>query len=94
MVSAVAERKTVERNLHSLGLAPFVPVELQELGDPQTAIPRIARTPQLTRFIEGAVQQVPTTHRWNLGDARNMVPLAAESVHLVLTSSPSWMLKE
>lgn len=91
MVSAVAARGTVERNLHSLDLAPFVPVELRELGDPQTAISRVARTPQL---IEAAVQQVPTTHRWNLGDARNMAPLAAESVHLVLTSPPYWTLKE
>jgi len=59
-------------NRAPIDLAAFIPVELQELGDPQTAIPRIARTPELTRLIEAAVQQVPTTHGLNLGDARRV----------------------
>ena len=94
MVSAVIERRVIERDAASVDLATFIPVELQELGDPQTAIPRIARTPELTQLIEAAVQQVPTTHRLNLGDARNMTPLVAGAVHLVLTSPPYWTLKE
>ncbi len=75
-------------------LDAFVPEELRELDDPQTAIPRIARTPELTRAVEAAVQQVPTGHTMNLGDARNMTGLESESVHLVLTSPPYWTLKE
>ena len=94
MASAVIERRVIERDAASVDLATFIPVELQELGDPQTAIPRIARTPELTQLIEAAVQQVPTMHRLNLGDARNMTPLVAGAVHLVLTSPPYWTLKE
>ena len=94
MASAVIERRVSNRDAASVDLATFIPVELQELGDPQTAIPRIARTPELTQLIEAAVQQVPTTHRLNLGDARNMTPLVAGAVHLVLTSPPYWTLKE
>ena len=94
MASAVIERRVINRDAASVDLATFIPVELQELGDPQTAIPRIARTPELTQLIEAAVQQVPTTHRLNLGDARNMTPLVAGAVHLVLTSPPYWTLKE
>ncbi len=94
MASAVIERRVINRDAASVDLATFIPVELQELGDPQTAIPRIARTPELTQLIEAAVQQVPTTHRLNLGDARDMRLLATGSVHLVLTSPPYWTLKE
>ena len=82
------------RDTAAIDLAVFIPAELQELGDPQTAIPRIARTPELTRLIEAAVQQVPTTHCLNLGDARSMTAFATESVQLVLTSPPYWTLKE
>jgi hypothetical protein len=94
MASAVIERRVICRDAAPIDLASFIPPELQELGDPQTAIPRIARAPELTQLIEAAVQRVPTSHRLNLGDARNMRPLGAESVHLVLTSPPYWTLKE
>lgn len=94
MASAVIERRVVHRETAPIDLASFIPAELQELGDSQTAIPRIARTPELTQLIEAAVQHVPTTHRLNLGDARDMSLLATGSVHLVLTSPPYWTLKE
>lgn len=94
MASAVIEKRVIRRGAVPIDLASFIPPELQELGDSQTAIPRIARTPELTQLIEAAVHQVPTTHRLNLGDARNMAPMASESVHLVLTSPPYWTLKE
>jgi hypothetical protein len=90
----IIEKRVVSRDAAPMDLAAFIRAELQELGNPQTAIPRIARTPELTRLIEAAVQQVPTTHGLNLGDTRNMTPMAAESVHLVLTSPPYWTLKE
>lgn len=75
-------------------LSAFVPQELRDLGDLQTAIPRLARNAQSVRTIERAVQTVPTTHRLYLGDAREMSALKANSVHLVLTSPPYWTLKE
>ncbi len=78
----------------SAALAAFVPRELRDLGDPQTAIPRLARDEQSVRIIEQAVQTIPTTHRLYRGDAREMPTLKTESVHLVLTSPPYWTLKE
>jgi modification methylase len=72
-------------------LRPFVPEGLGDLSDPQKAIPRIAKDRQLTALIEQALPGLPTTHRLQLGDARQM-NLAPESVHLVLTSPPYWTL--
>ena len=94
MGSVAATRCPPSVDLNRVALAEFVPDELRELGDPQTAIPRIARTPALTRLVEAAVQQIPTRHVLNLGDARKMTALTPESVHLVLTSPPYWTLKE
>ncbi len=75
-------------------LSPYVPEELAQLGDPQTAIPRIAKDLQSIRLIERAVHQVPTSHSLHRGDAREMPGLEPNSVHLVLTSPPYWTLKE
>jgi len=75
-------------------LAEYLPAELKSLGNPQTAIPAIAKDRRLLGLIEEAVQRVPTTHDLHLGDARTMAALAAQSVHLVLTSPPYWTLKE
>jgi DNA modification methylase len=75
-------------------LARFVPEELAELGDPQTAIPRLAKDARSIQLIERAVHQVPTSHSIYLGDARDMSGLEPQSVHLVLTSPPYWTLKE
>jgi len=75
-------------------LFAYVPKELRDIGDPQTAIPRLAKHEQSVRIIEQAVQTIPTRHRLYMGDARNMSSLESESVHLVLTSPPYWTLKE
>lgn len=72
----------------------YVPRDLGDLSDLQTAIPRIAKDPQLTREIEQAVQAIPTTHYLHLADARDMAELQDGSVHLVVTSPPYWTLKE
>jgi DNA modification methylase len=78
----------------SVGLSAFVPAQFKDLGDPQTAIPRLAKDGDSVRAIEHAVQSVPTAHRLFLGDARKLSVLAPGSVHLVLTSPPYWTLKE
>ena len=72
----------------------LVPDGLGDLSDEQTAIPRIARDPELTSRIAQAVERVPTSHRLLLGDSRDLSRLEPESVHLVLTSPPYWTLKE
>ena len=75
-------------------LSRYVPEELARLDDPQTAIPRIAKDAQSIALIERAIHQVPTSHSIYRGDARNMIGLEPQSVHLVLTSPPYWTLKE
>ena len=69
----------------------YVPPELRSIGDPQTAIPAIAKDRKLLAIIQEAVQQVPTWHELRLGDSRGM-RLEPESVHLILTSPPYWTL--
>ncbi|HTU34409.1 MAG TPA: site-specific DNA-methyltransferase [Candidatus Acidoferrum sp.] len=75
-------------------LSAFVPKELQNLADPQTAIPRVAKDERIIRSIEDAIHTIPTVHHLLLGDARDLSKLSGESVHLVLTSPPYWTLKE
>ncbi len=77
-----------------IDLWEFVPEELRDIEDHQTAIPRIAKNRDLARVIEAAVQLVPTKHVLHHGDARSMKHMASNSVHLVLTSPPYWTLKE
>jgi DNA modification methylase len=77
-----------------LDLAAVLPAELRDIGDPQTAIPRIAQDPRLTNLIEEAVRSVPTSHELRLADAREMDFIPDQSVHLVVTSPPYWTLKE
>ena len=74
-----------------MNLASLLPKTLQDLDDPQTALPRIAKDRKLTALIESIIKEVPTHHDLRLGDARS---LQAEGVHLVLTSPPYWTLKE
>lgn len=75
------------------GFDDFLPDELANLSDPQTALPRIAKDKRLTDLIESIVGGIPTQHDLRLCDARTL-ELPAESVHLVLTSPPYWTLKE
>lgn len=71
----------------------LVPPELQEIENPQTALPAIAKNPRLMRLIDGALRRIPTHHEMHLGDARRL-KLAENSVHLVVTSPPYWTLKQ
>lgn len=76
-------------------LDSLVPAELRELGDLQTALPRIAKDPRITGLIDSVVSHVPTVHHMHLGDVRRQGPkIQPESVHLVVTSPPYWTLKE
>lgn len=68
-------------------------VRLAELDDPQRDLPRIACDPDQMAQIESFLSTLPSTHDLHLGDARRMVFLQPESVHLVVTSPPYWNLK-
>jgi DNA modification methylase len=72
----------------------YLPDSVANLSNPQTDIPRIAKDRKLLKEIEVAVQQIPTTHRLVLGDARKLSFIEDESVHLIVTSPPYWTLKK
>jgi len=65
-----------------------------ELENPQTDIPRIAKDKKLMQEIKSAVQEVPTTHELFQADSRYLSFIPDKSVHLVLTSPPYWTLKK
>jgi modification methylase len=76
-------------------IGQFIPRELLDISDPQTALPRIAKDTRMTALIETAAAHIPTTHDLHLADARKQIAsLPSESVHLVVTSPPYWTLKE
>lgn len=77
-----------------MDLSTFVPQELRSIGDPQVALPKIARDPSLTRQIESVLPRIPSHHMLHLGDSRKVDFLTPQSVHLVITSPPYWTLKE
>ncbi len=72
----------------------YLPRSVSSLEDPQTDIPRIAKDRKLLKAIEAAVQEIPTTHTLFQGDARNLSYIRDDSVHLVVTSPPYWILKK
>jgi len=76
-----------------LSFENYVPAELANLDNPQTALPSIAKDARLTKIIESSVRQIPTRHDLFLHDAREM-RIKPGSVHLVVTSPPYWTLKE
>jgi len=88
-----SEYRMESLSLAEIDLETYVPDELRDRADDQTAIPAIAKNRRQLALIAEAVQQVPTAHAIHLGDAREM-RLAAETVHLVVTSPPYWTLKD
>ena len=87
---AVPKAERVEQ----VDLGDFLPQELRDLGDLQTAIPRIAKDAVLLTLIKKAVETVPTRHTLIHGDARKCLRNIVAPVHLVITSPPYWTLKE
>ena len=72
----------------------FLPKVLRDLVNPQTDIPRIAKNRSLLKEIEASIQQIPTKHNLFQADARRLLFIPDESVHLVVTSPPYWTLKK
>ncbi len=85
-------------------LAPFLPPSpnlddvlpawTRDLGDLQTAIPELAKNTKRLAELDCVIGEIPTLHRIVHGDARELVGLEPNTVHLVLTSPPYWTLKE
>ena len=75
-------------------LAEYLPEELRNLANPQTAMPAIAKDPRLSAKIDHCLRQVPTHHHLLRHDSRDLDFQPADTVHLVLTSPPYWTLKQ
>lgn len=84
----------IEQQISFVDLEHYLPDELRQLENPQTAIPAIAKDQKRLSLIELAVQEVHTSHDIYLGDSRNITEMSPESIHLVLTSPPYWTLKQ
>jgi hypothetical protein len=79
----------------NLDINAYVPSTIGDIGrDHQTALPRIARDPKLTRIIDEALRRIPTVHDLYRADARFLDFVTDQSVHLVVCSPPYWTLKE
>ena len=91
-MTTLAVPKAVEPEQAHLG--DFLPRELRDLGDLQTAIPRIAKDTVLLKLIKKAVEAVPTRHTLIHGDAGKISRNTVGPVHMVITSPPYWTLKE
>ena len=92
MVSKIVEMR--QNGASDFDLTSYLPSELRQLENPQTDLPKIAKDLELSRSIENAVRNIPTNHMMWLGDARYASEVNDESVHLVVTSPPYWILKE
>ena len=76
-------------NFHDL-----LPAWTQKLGDLQTSIPELAKDSKRLAELDSVIGEIPTLHRSVRGDARELIGIEPNSVHLVLTSPPYWTLKE
>ena len=74
--------------------ARYLPLDIGEIEDHQTALPRIAKDRSLVAAIEEKLELIPTQHHLYCTDARKIDFLDPESVQLVVTSPPYWTLKE
>jgi DNA modification methylase len=84
--------QTIEETANDI-IAAHVPQELQDVADPDTAIPQLAKNARAITSIEQAIRHIPTNHDLYLCDSRTPPGLPEESVHLVVTSPPYWTLK-
>ena len=94
LADSVAEEAGLSSEVDRL-MASYVPPAIGNIGrDHQTALPRIAKDPHLTRLIDQALRQIPTSHAIYAGDARDMDFIPPGSIHLVTCSPPYWTLKD
>lgn len=91
MTKATAARQISES--HPNDFWDLLPVELRQITDLQTAIPRIAKDKALLKRIQSTIQKVFTRHVLVRGDARKMSNEVVSSAHLIVTSPPYWTLK-
>jgi DNA modification methylase len=74
-------------------LSEYIPSELQNVKDLDTAIPELAKNAQAMAALEAAIRNIQTQHELFLTDACTPPSIPDESVHLAVTSPPYWTLK-
>jgi len=74
-------------------LKQYVSDEILTVGDDQKAIPALAKNTKLIQKIEAMLPTLPTVHEFHRADSTKIDFLKPESVHLVVTSPPYWILK-
>lgn len=75
-------------------LKTYIPDRLLKINNLQSIIPEIAKDQELINEIKNSIQSIPTSHKFILGDSRNLTCLNHASLHLILTSPPYWNLKK
>jgi DNA modification methylase len=78
----------------SVDLEAKLPDWARQIADLQTAILRLAKDAIRLAELDAIAGELETTHRSVRGDARQLLGIESNSVHLVLTSPPYWTLKE
>ncbi len=92
VVSRKRRRPTLAAPVHSRSVR--LPVDLESLGNHQTALPKIAKDPKLLAKIAEYISRLPTSHALHQRDARDLSFIPDQSVHLIVTSPPYWTLKQ
>lgn len=94
-LQALPLNEIAARGLHfeTLDLFSFLPASLRTDSLEQTVIPELAKNREVLGEVSRAIRTIPTSHFLVHGDAREMNYVAANSVHLVVTSPPYWTLK-
>ena len=87
------EKKTFANNPKEKILAEYIPENLKKLEINQTTIPALAKDINTLNNIEATLNTLPTYHKFIRSDAREIV-IDNNSVHLILTSPPYWILKK
>jgi hypothetical protein len=64
-----------------IDLSSYVPADLGNIDNVQTAIPRIAKDPVIVARVENAVKAIPTLHEIRHADARDLSVIPSDSVH-------------
>src|SRR5947208_7233666 len=82
------------RTVREVDFGVFLSLDLRNIGDLQTAIPRIAKDQRLIRAIRESAERIPSRHVLVRDDARNMSRELTGTVQLVITSPPYWTLKK
>lgn len=75
-------------------LSQFIDNGLGEVDKSQKAIPQLAKNDKLVDKVEQVLPLLPTRHDFYRDDATKIDSLKPESIHLILTSPPYWILKK